>query len=486
MTDNFDSNFERRKFLQGLLSAAAAASLPGAAIAKPISSSRGQTGPGEKPVVIIGAGMAGLSAARALHDCGRSVVVLEARNRTGGRTFTDKVGEGVVDLGGSWIHGVGDTPLRLVIEAAGLEYSPHYLDPDGFYDASIEARPNNLELFQVLAAFEAFNPRSLDIAEDPTASVADGLDEFIENLALDEVSSGRIRFGLEALYSAGAGRMDKQALNPAEADWPYENSFGEVDGTDFVVKGGYKMLVDFLSMDLDIRLECPVSLIEYGDEGVVVHCGNETVEASHVIVTVPLGVLKEGTITFEPALPEEKQGAIERIGFGTFEKVILNFDRDFWGDAINVTSYYAGLGAERAWPFFFDMSEFAGSPTLICIYAGHFAQVAQDTLDDEQIVAEVIKAVEQMAGEPAPAPVASRVTRWRSDAFSRGSYSFVSVDTKAGDADLLAAPVGERLFFAGEATSSFMHSTVDGAVLSGLREANRIEPAATLPGIPES
>lgn len=435
------------------------------------------------PIIVVGAGMAGLSAARALHDSGQNVVVVEARDRIGGRTFTDTVGNAAVDLGGAWLHGVGDTPLRAVVDKAGLGISPHSLLPDGVYDAQSDARLNFVELVQIQAIINGFDPDDLEVSRKPGASVADGIEEYVASLALDPLASARARFALESIYSGAAGRIDRQLLNEPDVEWPYDQTFGEVDEGDFVIEGGYRMLVDFLASDLDIRINDPVRQITRGEDSVVVTTARESFRGTHVILTVPLGVLKADAIAFEPALPDEKLRAIERVGFGVFEKVVLCYSEKFWDGKIGVSAYFAGLGPDRAFPLLIDMTEFAGAPTIVCLYSGQFGQVAQESLDDEALVAGTKAAIDALVGNPLPAPVATRVTRWRSDPYSRGSYSFASVATLKGDSDLLAAPVGQRLLFAGEATSAALAATVDGALVSGLREARRIVPNATLPGV---
>ena len=304
------------------------------------------------------------------------------------------------------------------------------------------------------------------------------------SLQLNPTLAGRAQFALEATYSASAGRIDRQLLHTPDEGWPYDQTWGEVDENDQIVTGGYKKLVDFLANGLDIRLKQTVGRIEHNKNRVTLSTtSGQTYEGTHVIVTVPLGVLKANGIKFDPALPSDKNDAIKRVGFGTFEKVIFNYSENFWGNAIGVTGYYAGVGIERAYPIFIDMSKFAGSPTLVCIYSGHFAQVAQDTLSDSAIVAGAQSAIADIVGKKPPTPVATRVTRWRSDPYSLGSYSFVSVDSRQGDSHLLAKPVGERLLFAGEATSGALGASVDGALGSGLREAQRLVSDATLPGV---
>ena len=198
-------------------------------------------------------------------------------------------------------------------------------------------------------------------------------------------------------------------------------------------------------------------------------------------MTAPLGVLKAGSIAFDPALPPAKAEAVARLGHGTFEKVVLVFAEWFWGDALGGgLAVLSGFGGERAFPLFVDLSVFAGAPTLVCIYSGAFATKAQAAMAPGELIAGATKQLARGLGRPVPAPVATAATRWATDPYSLGSYSYVPVGAGAGDMDALAAPVGGRLLFAGEATVAAHRSTVHGAFLSGLREARRIAPAARI------
>ncbi len=495
-------NLNRRSFLESLMRASALAAgsslltLPawsgGCAsmneAAQPYGSS---AAPGDGLVVVVGAGMAGLSAARALHDAGREVVVLEARGRLGGRTHTVELGGGQLDVGAAWVHGLYESAPAALAKSAGLPLTPHALIPTVGVDAATGEQLSLADLVGVSQQIDAFDEAgaSLVTASDPTASVSDGLSEFLGGQDMDEVTRGRTRFGLEVLHAAGAGRMDRQSMywEFNESDSPDDlPEFPDGEGgsldSDYTVEGGYKGIYELLAEGLDIRTGVPVTRVVLDGDVVQVETQSETFTASHVVVTVPLGVLKSGTIEFEPPLPESKQGAIERLGFGTFEKVILTFSERFWSDLFTTGAlYYAGLGEERRFPLFIDMSESAGVPALSCIYAGHFAQVAQDTMSDQELIDGATEALQAVVGGPIPEPTAAAATRWRADGYAQGSYSFVAVGSSPADMDTLAEPVEGRLLFAGEATTSDWYATVDGALLSGLREARRIQPDASLP-----
>lgn len=194
------------------------------------------------------------------------------------------------------------------------------------------------------------------------------------------------------------------------------------------------------------------------------------------------------TVKFDPPLPEWKKTAIERLGFGNLNKVVLCFDRIFWEPDINLFGHVGSTTASRGELFlFWNIYQL---PVLLALVAGQSAHIMENVSDDV-IVGRCIAVLKGIFGDKAvPQPKETVVTRWRADPWARGSYSFVSVGSSGTDYDLLAAPVKPttqeepqeseddgilpRIFFAGEHTIRNYPATVHGALLSGLREAGRI------------
>lgn len=423
--------------------------------------------------------MAGLTAARALHDAGWKVVVVEGRDRLGGRTFTANFGGGRADLGGAWIHGATNNPVADYADAIGLRRTPHDLDPGWIYDAIDGRSVDDDELLALLRTVERFerDAWSLEIANDPEASASDLIEAYLDTRSVSGAARERARFVLELVLSASSGPIDE--LSP----WLWIHSEEDpTRGGDEVIEGGYGVVVERLAAGLEIRTGAPVRAIRRAEDGVEVQLEGETVVGSHVIVTVPLGVLQAGSIEFEPPLPPAKRDAIARTGFGSFEKIVLAWDEPWWGDESFDLLYYAGTGGARRFSSWFDMSAPTGVPTLACLYSGRWAQVAQDTMTDAQLVERALAVLSEAAGVQLPAPTDSVVTRWSSDPFARGSYSYAKLGQQPRDVGVLAEPVDGRVLFAGEATDAASPATVHGAFRSGLREAQRIDPTATVPG----
>jgi len=207
----------------------------------------------------------------------------------------------------------------------------------------------------------------------------------------------------------------------------------------------------------------------------------ETYEGDAVLVTVPLGVLKENVIMFNPPLPDWKQAAIDRLGFGNLNKVVLCFDKVFWDQNHTLFAHVNASTSCRGELFLFWC--FVKPPVLIALIAGEAANVVECATDDI-IIGRTLVVLRNIFGSVSvPTPKESLVTRWKSDPFARGSYSYVAVGASGDDYDLLGNPVLlenetiPRLFFAGEHTNRNYPATVHGALLSGLRESRRIADA---------
>jgi monoamine oxidase len=192
------------------------------------------------------------------------------------------------------------------------------------------------------------------------------------------------------------------------------------------------------------------------------------------VITLPVGVLKLGSVEFSPPLPGPKQAAIGRLGVGVLNKVYLRFPSAFWArdtkqaDIIGIVSKNKGEWSES-----YDFSPHTGSPDLLMFNAGAFG-LAIEKWTDERIVTEAMAVLRRLFGASAPAPTAHIITRWGADPFAGGSYSHLAPGSTPADRDALAAPVGDRLFFAGEASSRAYPALVTGAYLSGLREGKRV------------
>uniref|UniRef100_A0A7N8X3K5 Lysine-specific histone demethylase n=1 Tax=Mastacembelus armatus TaxID=205130 RepID=A0A7N8X3K5_9TELE len=274
--------------------------------------------------------------------------------------------------------------------------------------------------------------------------------------------------------------------------WDQDDDF-EFTGSHLTVRNGYSCVPVALAEGLDIKLNTAVRQVRYtasGCEVIAVNTRSTTqtfiYKCDAVLCTLPLGVLKQQppAVQFVPPLPEWKTSAIQRMGFGNLNKVVLCFDRVFWDPSVNLFGHVGSTTASRGELFLFW--NLYKAPILLALMAGEAAGIMEN-ISDDVIVGRCLAILKGIFGSSAvPQPKETVVTRWRADPWARGSYSYVAAGSSGNDYDLMAQPITPgpaipgasqpvpRLFFAGEHTIRNYPATVHGALLSGLREAGRI------------
>jgi len=250
-------------------------------------------------------------------------------------------------------------------------------------------------------------------------------------------------------------------------NWDQDDPY-EFEGDHCVIRQGYGHLINAIAQGLDIRLGHKVDSIDYRGGSVKVHTAKSVIEADAVIVTVPLGILKANQLAFYPALPAEKLTSINKLGFGLLNKLVLFFAKCFWD---NTSDYFGYTSVTRGEFYLFNnMSKVVGAPVLVAMISGQAAYTVE-TLTGEEVVARAMTILRSIYGSSIPNPTRAVITRWASDPFALGSFSYVAVGANGEDYDVLAKPIGEKVFFAGEATNKHHPSTVAGAYMSGVRAA---------------
>lgn len=440
----------RRAFCKGALAAAGIAST---AAVKSDSPRRNQS------VVIVGAGVAGLAAASELRANGfEDVVLLEARDRIGGRIWTGTIGGNIpIDLGASWIHGVEGNPINAI--ATENQIATHPTD----YDSEVEhfagvGRPR-------LAAGEVLR-RFWELAEtQPGSTLQSAYDQYLATYAPGNPEKRYLEYLLNTIveheYGADIGDLSLMSVEGGSA----------YAGQDVVFPGGYRQIIDTLADGAVVRLRQAVTEIDYSGTGVALTTASgATFEAAGVIVTAPLGVLKKGLISFLPSLPLRKRRAVARLEMGVLNKTCLLFDGVFWDRDIE---FIGRVGAEKGhWAETLNLYPHTGQPILMMFNAGAYG-ARLERYADRRIVENAVAVLKDMYGD-VPAPRDARITRWNSDQWTLGSYSYVPAGSSFEQYAVLGEPVADKVFFAGEATHHEFPATVHGAFLSGIRAARQI------------
>ncbi len=402
-------------------------------------------------VLVIGAGAAGLAAARTLLAAGRSVLILEARERIGGRVWTEPDLAGhPFDHGASFIHAWPDNPWtsiarRLAFETV-VDRRRRFLFEDGrqseraAFDAFMAARMQALD--QVLAVEK----------QDADRSIADAID-----LDGPYASEARVSLGPWLL---GADNEEASALDFALG----------VSGEDRLVPKGYGRLVAAYGRGVPVRLNSAVTVIEVEADAVEVETGGGRLRAGQVIVTVPIGVLAGEHIRFSPPLEDDHRRAIEGLPMGLLQKIVLAFDGDPFG--LGDGFYLHRQEGDGARALYFCRP--AGSDHVVAFVGGGLARELE-TAGEAAARDFAMRPLRDLFGRRVEDRLAAvRQTCWGADPFALGSYSVARPGASACRL-AFARPHAERVHFAGEAAASDgWAATVAGAFASGRRAAARI------------
>jgi len=417
---------------------------------------------GDYDVLIIGAGAAGLAAGRRLHDDGYSVLILEARERIGGRVWTNRDLGTPLDLGASWIHGIQGNPVYDLVRQNGIRTAPTDYDNATFYHT--DGRPFSEADYEELETLYDTLETALDeLSEELDADISIG-EALRRVLPAIDAPPAQVDFLLNAIVEQeAAADINELSL------WEYDAD-EEFGGEDVVFPAGYGQLFDILGQGLTIRLGHVVTRIAYADEGVEVQTNQGVFTASAALVTLPHGVLRAGTVAFDPPLPSAKTRAINGLYSGVLNKVYLRFPQVFWDDTELIDYVSVPKGQ---WASFLNMHHYTGEPILLAFNAGTFG-LEIENWTDAQIIEGAMGRLRQLYGAGIPQPSATLITRWGKDPYAYGSYSSIAPGGSLTDRATLAEPIDEVLFFAGEATNDTYPATVHGALLSGRRAAEEI------------
>ena len=407
-------------------------------------------------VLIVGAGAAGLAAGRKLLDAGRTVAVLEARDRIGGRAHTDASlgADAAFDAGAHYIHWAEHNPWRGIATRLGVPVAD---DPWGGPPVVYaDGRPIPEDDRQRRRAAFGRISGALKLGGGPDRSFAQAAAGGGPDLAGAAAAITRLSLGEEP---------ERVSVADYEQLWA---------GDDDVPAGGYGALVARAYADLAVRLSHPVERLRWDGPGVAAEGPFGRVQARAAIVTVPVGVLKGGALKVEPGWPDGIAEALTGLSMGAYTKVALRLDREALAGA-DLQDYLVADPARDGRGdvlMSFDLLP-RGAPLAVAYLGGDFARGLCEA-GEAAAVADVTERLARILGPRLRAAVrGGRLAGWWSDPWSRGSYSIVAPGRLAAR-EALRAPVGDRIWLAGEASAGGGAMTVGGATLEGERAAQAV------------
>jgi monoamine oxidase len=427
-------------------------------------------------IIIIGSGISGLSAANNFLKNNYKVTILEARDRIGGRISTIELGDNKLDMGASWIHGIG--PNMEKIKKYKGRLNPIF---------SI-AKENNLQTIPTWADEEKtkisyywYKLRGRQIQAGLIDDYIDRIEEYLlkkvkpsnttqsYQQVLSSFKHGSHKY--ESLYKSivnfmyiqdSAAELSEQSLIDFYAPWKF-------DGPEHIFQHGYTQIIEILSKDQTILLNKKVIEINYSQDKIIIHTNNgEVFTCDKVLITVPVSVLQSRVINFNPPLIDQKLQAIDKIGMGLMDKLWLEFNEVFWINDLHA-DWICYAGQEVGfWVNTLNYYKYTGKPILLMFISADAAKVAS-LWTDEEFVSSAMTALRDCYPN-APDCVQYRRSNWSQDEFSLGSYPYCKVGLTVQDFKDFkeSRSTNDKVFFAGDGTAFPMIGCAHGAYISGV------------------
>lgn len=442
----------------------------------------------EGRVLIIGSGISGLVAASSLQHFGCNVTILEALDRVGGRTHTFASGPFQhIEEGAHWVHGGTDNvPVSLLLRMYNISQARVGGDDDyegprerfrvfhgkmAFRELTATEQDLSFDLFETaVVAAETHVEDGCNISK----SVAEAWEEALKKVKYSNSSKALLAWHQKVSYEQDSGSSMLQLSAQAEfvedyTDFYPDRSDGNEKNGDGFVKGGYSALVDRLADGLDLRTSSPVARVEYSTKGVVATVKNgERFQGSALIMTASIGALQTENVIFEPPLPKWKREAIHSLGMGNVAKVLVRLAHD---SPKLSGAYSVGFLGNGTLSYCINSIAEGRGHVLECFLGGSEA-IQAEGMDADELKRAVSNELAPLVGEASILDVG--ITRWASNPYIRGAWSYARVNSSVKDFDAVAASVGDRLLFAGEGACRLLYGNVHASVVSGARAARDI------------
>ncbi len=415
--------------------------------------------PNGKKVVVIGSGIAGLSAASKLKEYGFEVTILESQNKIGGRISTYRNQNIIFDQGASWIHGSKGNPITKLAKKSGATTQKTIDDKSVVY---------NIDGLKYSDGFVTHQEKMFNEALEKISNagqIGSSFKDIFENLYPEKTQDLFWKYMLSAYLEFDTA---SDISNLSSKHFYDDEEFG---GSEELIINGYDRITDFLAKDINIVFNQKVEEVNWETPVVKVKTLTDDFFCDYVVCTIPLNILKSQVVTFTPDLPENKLSAMNGLEMGIVNKFLLTWNNAFWD---NTQHFFGYTPLEKGkFNYFLNLKPFTGNNALVTFAYGEFAKISEN-LNDEDCKEEILNHLKAIHGNNVKNPTFFIRTKWGQNPDIKGSYTYVSKLGKSSDFDIMASSLENKVFFAGEHTSREYRGTVHGAYLSGTREADKI------------
>jgi len=423
------------------------------------------------PIYIIGAGIAGINCAKQLQVAGKKVVILESRDRIGGRIESKQINDDIFDLGASWIHGIQYNPIwtlcqQLQIKTKTFNYDqPQYFHDDGqlFTKNEVQVFESYIEKIQS-ALRESEHESALVAVQSIINSLGDTNNAFSES-DLKDLLIQYFQYIANDPYATDLEHLSSQ----------YQNYEGYFEGDEVIFPQGYAQIIHHLAQYLDIKLNVDVQKISIQTDFVEIEDQHhQTFQASKVIVAIPLGVLKNQKIQFHPPLADTYRHAINNMGFGSFNKVFFQLET-----ALPIHSSLSEMNSSTLYwskdKLFnlLDLTQIYNTPTYLMLFGGTPSEFI-DHANDQAVWENIAQSLQDTFKTTIDEPKTLIITRWGADPNSYGSFSFPALKHNEQLTQTFENHIDGKVFFTGEHCSLKYAGTVHGAYMNGCETAQRL------------